>query len=308
MTASRRDLTDDPPRDALAWVARLLGADATVRSVEPLVGARSSAVHGVEVERGSGTVEQYVLRRYVDDAWLAREPDLAEREAEVLRLLEAGDVPSPVLAGVDPHGTEAGVPSVLMSRLEGRTSTDADLPDRIDDLATLLCEVHASPVPATASVRAYRPYYTGAIDPRESELVPPVWSSAPAMWERAISFHRSWVHPGTGPLLHRDFHPGNVLFDRGQLTGLVDWANASLGPPSLDVGHCRANLVAELDRAAADRFRDRWLAGSGADNYDPTADILAVVGLLPDWLGRSRAADLRLEGLVARALADLGVT
>ena len=106
-------------------------------------------------------------------------------------------------------------------------------------------------------------------------------------------------------LVHRDFHPGNVLFSGAGLSGLVDWANASIGPPDVDVGHCRANLVSVLDVEAADRFRDRWLVEAGRDRYDPMGDIFAVVGLLPCQPLWFTGAEERLEELVARALAEL---
>jgi aminoglycoside phosphotransferase (APT) family kinase protein len=36
--------------------------------------------------------------------------------------------------------------------------------------------------------------------------------------------------------IHRDFHPGNVLWRDGEVTGVVDWVNASIGSPWADVG------------------------------------------------------------------------
>jgi aminoglycoside phosphotransferase (APT) family kinase protein len=44
-------------------------------------------------------------------------------------------------------------------------------------------------------------------------------------------------------LIHRDYHPGNVLVDAGAVSGIVDWPNACAGPPEVDVAHCRVNLA-----------------------------------------------------------------
>ncbi|HVN51323.1 MAG TPA: aminoglycoside phosphotransferase family protein [Acidimicrobiales bacterium] len=273
-----------------------------------MAGATSSAVHALVVEEPSARTHRLVLRRYVDREWLGREPDLAEREAEVLMILGGTAVASPRLVGVDPDGAASGVPSVLMSWLDGRPCAGPPLRDHLDDFAALLPQVHATAVPTGSEVRAYRPYYTGGIDPREFELVPPPWSARPELWEVAIERYRAWTHPGDGVLLHRDYHPGNVLFVGERLSGLVDWVNASIGPPDLDVGHCRANLTGLLDLEAADRFRDRWLVEAGLDRYDPMADILAVVGLLPTWARWFEGAEGRMEELVGRALTELGRT
>ena len=43
--------------------------------------------------------------------------------------------------------------------------------------------------------------------------------------------------------LHRDFHPGNLLWTDERITGVVDWVSACAGPPEEDIGHCRANLA-----------------------------------------------------------------
>lgn len=69
------------------------------------------------------------------------------------------------------------------------------------------------------------------------------------MWAGAIDVIRGPVPPFEGRF-HRDFHPGNVLFDLpppGQsgprITGVVDWAGTSWGPADLDVAHCSTNLA-----------------------------------------------------------------
>ena len=78
----------------------------------------SSAVHLVTARRPDGQRAQAVLRRYVRPD--PDEPDPAAREARALRLAGAADVPTPALLAVDPDGTQAGVPALLMSRLPGR--------------------------------------------------------------------------------------------------------------------------------------------------------------------------------------------
>ncbi len=54
--------------------------------------------------------------------------------------------------------------------------------------------------------------------------------------------------------IHRDFHPGNLLWSRRRLTGIVDWAAACRGPIGCDIAHCRANLRDLADPVTADRF------------------------------------------------------
>jgi aminoglycoside phosphotransferase (APT) family kinase protein len=43
--------------------------------------------------------------------------------------------------------------------------------------------------------------------------------------------------PSLAPaLVHGDYQPGNLLYEGGRMTGIIDWELASIGSPLLDVG------------------------------------------------------------------------
>jgi hypothetical protein len=46
-------------------------------------------------------------------------------------------------------------------------------------------------------------------------------------------------------LVHLDFHPGNVLVDRGRLTGVIDWDGATRGDRHLDLVTLRFTLAGQ---------------------------------------------------------------
>jgi aminoglycoside phosphotransferase (APT) family kinase protein len=43
-------------------------------------------------------------------------------------------------------------------------------------------------------------------------------------------------------ICHGDFHPLNILADNGNPTGVIDWANAVIAEPAMDVGSAIANI------------------------------------------------------------------
>lgn len=289
-----------PPQRALDWVASELPARSLVTAVRPLDGGTSSAVHGLTIENGSGPARALVLRRYVRADWLAEEPDVAEREAAVLQLLEDSSVSAPRLVGVDPTGAIAGVPAVLMTALPGqirwaRTGID----DWLRQLAEALPAIHAVSVPA--GIPAYRPYELG------KEMEPPPWTRYPRAWERAIEIYNGPPPADESFFIHRDYHPGNVLWSHGQVSGIVDWANASIGSPEADVGHCRGNVVGHLGSGAgmeaADRFLAHYVAVSGRDGYHPYWDIVTVtIGPVYSY-GEPEPA---IDDWIAAAVAEIG--
>jgi len=247
------------PDKALRWAADAVGPGSHVRLAEPLAGGMSSAVHALDIEDGAGQIHELVLRRFVRLDWLAEEPDLAEREATALRLVAGSAAPTPQLVAV-------AADAVLMTRLPGQVEWDPPL----RKLAELLPLIHA--MPTDAALPEYRPY-------RIRSRRPPVWAQRPEAWLRGIELLDGPAPTDERLFIHRDFHPGNVLWRDGEVTGVVDWVNASIGSPWADVGHCRVNLADELGQDAADRFLELYREVSGRqDPYHPYWDISAAIG------------------------------
>src|SRR6266851_2616655 len=218
-------------RDRLAWAAVQLGG--TVISARPLRGGMSSAVHLLTAQDGAGQRRQAVLRRYVRPEVNAEEPDIAAREARALRVAGSAGVPTPALLAVDPGGTAAGVPAVLMSRLPGRVDWwPSDTGRWLQHLARLLPAIHAAPLPPPGTIGPFAPY-------PQASYQPPAWARYPAVWERAAEISHGPAPRLPAVLVHRDFHPGNVLWRRGRVSGVVDWQAACTGPAVADVAHCR---------------------------------------------------------------------
>lgn len=217
----------------------------------------------------------------------------AEQRGDVLQLLTGSPVAAPRLLAADPDGSTTGTPTIVMSSLPGRV--DWRPHDGISwqrQLAEALPEIHA--VPVASGLRTFAPY------PPE-QRIPPAWSRYPAAWERAIELFEGPQPEVAQVFIHRDFHPGNVLWSRGRISGIVDWPSACAGPAEADVGHCRANLVGHFGLETADRFLKTWLAASGTTDYHPYWDLTDVIS----WSGDEDEPDPVLDGFVAAAAARL---
>jgi aminoglycoside phosphotransferase (APT) family kinase protein len=270
-----------------------------VISARALRGGMSSAVHLLTTQQPGGQRRHAVLRRYVRPELNAEEPDIAAREARALRVAGSASVPTPALLAVNPAGAEAGVPAILMSRLPGRVDWWPSDTDRwLWRLAELLPRIHDSPLPAPGTLPRFAP------DPQAS-YQPPGWARHPRVWERAaeISHRPAPLLPMV--LVHRDFHPGNVLWRRGAVSGVVDWQAACTGPAAADVAHCRVNLLT-IGTDAADRFTALWQHAAGATHH-PWADVVTIIGFLDDLRDDWGSERLLIEDMLARAVAELGV-
>ncbi len=223
----------------------------------------------------AGAPQAAVLRRFVKRDWLAREPDLAEREARNLVIAWEAGLAAPRLVAVDADGSTCDVPAILMTRVPGEVVLDpADLTAWVAPMAALLHTVHSVPVDP-ARVPSYHRYN------QPGRVSPPHWSHAPSGWREAIRIVAELPPSDRNCFIHRDFHPGNVLWEDGSITGLVDWVVARWGPAEVDVGHCRANLAMLHGQGAADAFLDSYRRAIGGEPYDLRWDLVAAVDLLP---------------------------
>ncbi len=259
----------------------------------------SSAVHVVGVSRPGGVVERAILRRYVRPEVVEEEPNIAEREARILGFLGGVELPTPRLIAVDPAGREAGAPSVLMSLLPGRVEwSPRDLGIWLRRLAEVLPVLHAAALPAPGTLPAYFGY-------AQQSYEPPPWARRPAAWRAAAAIFHAPDPTQSIVCIHRDYHPGNVLWRARQVSGLVDWPSASIGPASVDVAHCRANLMGRFDLEVADRFTRSWEELSG-DRFDPWADVSTIIGMLDGLRDDPHLNRASVEEALARAVAELG--
>ncbi|MEW2396949.1 alpha/beta fold hydrolase [Streptomyces sp. NPDC046862] len=295
-----------------AWVAKQLPQGRGVRDTTVLRGGWSSQMRRLTLDDGSGLV----LRSFVRPFFRRHAPGLLAREASVLTLLASYDgVPVPELRAVDATAEHTDHPSLLMSLLPGSVRVDdeddEDLERRLDLLAGQLARVHA-------------------VVPDEAPRTYQAWTSpervdAPGggLWERAVDVIRRPAPAYEGCFLHRDFHPGNVLFTGSgetlRISGVVDWVETSWGPADLDVAHCSTALALLHGPEHGLGFRARYEAQGGrrlAEDPDHLYwRLLDALGYAPDaaklagpWreLGRTdltpQVLGARLEAYVAGLL------
>ncbi|MCX4637657.1 aminoglycoside phosphotransferase family protein [Streptomyces platensis] len=226
----------------LAWVSRHLEAGERIVRTEALHGGITAEMRRLTIGTRDGGTRDLVLRSFVDPFSVGHAEDWLNREAGALALLTGTGVPAPGLVAVDPTAAHGEYPSLLMTHLAGRAVLDDEgLETRVPLLARQLVAIHALRP-------AERPREYVALTTADTVVVPK--GADAAVWAAAIDVIRRPAPPYEGRFLHRDFQPGNVLFDvpparpaGARITGVIDWAATSWGPADLDVAHCSTNLA-----------------------------------------------------------------
>jgi aminoglycoside phosphotransferase (APT) family kinase protein len=283
-----------PPAPLLAWVEQTLGRGARVAGWTRLTGGLTSIVHLLTVE-GSGRREEYVLRWWVPDR--EEEDSMARavpQETAVLTKLEGSGIPAPRVIG-STTDTALGGPAVLMTRVPGTLHLmPRDRERWLREMAQMLARIHALALDG-------KPFESW-LD--RSELSPPPDASRADVWREAIALVADERAPARTCFLHRDYQHFNMLWSRERLTGVVDWSEACIGPPEVDVGHCRLNLTVLFSAGVADRFRAIYEAESG-HRVDAWWDVHALLSYGPSWkqflpIQIDGRAPLDVEGMTGR--------
>ncbi|AUY53001.1 aminoglycoside phosphotransferase family protein [Streptomyces sp. CB01881] len=303
-----------------AWVEGRLADGSRVTGGSRLRGGFTSEMRRLRVEGPEGA-EELVLRSFVAPFYLRHAEGLLTREADILTLLGAdgGGVPVATLRGVDATGEFCAYPSLLMTLLPGTVRVDEEeLDQRCRLLAGQLARIHRVDVPEHARPRDYQAWVT------PEGVRRPAGSARPEVWERAVEVIRRPPPSFPGRFLHRDYHPGNVLFSGGgstgelRITGVVDWVETSWGPADLDVAHCSTALALLYGVPAGMAFAGRYLEAGGDLAVEPADHLywrlLDALAFAPDaekvgvsWreLGRTDLTPALLAGRLEEYVEEL---
>ena len=232
--------------------------------------ARSSCTAGGD--RGIGRSVDEVLRPF--PAPLARRRGRggiraqAEATAGTRRELEACAEPAPSYRCQGRSTSSTSRPSLLSSWsacLGGRPSNLGALPPGEGRRRGLACgRLHAALAEAVAA---------GGV-PLATNLVTTTGADTPPKGDR---------------LLHLDLHPFNVLVDDGgEVSGVVDWANASAGHPDLDRARS-ASIFSYIRRLWRDQQTQLGPPSLRAGNRRELSDLAASALV---WAYRYMLADL----------------
>lgn len=135
---------------------------------------------------------------------------------------------------------------------------------------------------------------------------PPPWAQGD-VWQRAWEVLAASPPSEPGGFIHRDYHPANTLWVDGELTAVVDWTYASWGPPGVDLGHMRWNLLLDFGPQAADRFLGYHQRLVGPVPHQPYWDIRTTVDLLGDGDPSDALREEHVAALEAHIRRALGL-
>ena len=259
-----RPLDQLPTETTLALLEKIAPGSTLVR-VELMPGSFSNHTHLVEARLPGGEALKCAVRRYQIFGDYDR-GEKARREFKAFELMNRSGIPSPEALFLDDTGEVLGVPGIVTRFVDGALVLDAPADPLVwaRKLAIMLAKIHAIPVDEDArsfllDANAEATWFLGG------ETAPKYMKSFPGgaeLWETSRRLYPS-LQPITPALVHIDYWSGNILWQEGEISAVVDWEEAACGDPVIDVAYARMNMFLMGLPAAAEEFLRTYEAESG---------------------------------------------
>ncbi len=307
------------PADFEPWLNRLPGfEDARVGSITAVEGGASNITCRVEVL--SGTARRVCLR-------LQRERGIFEpydviREGRVLAALAGTTVPVPRVLGMEPDARVLGAPFIVLEWVEAPhmgMAPDADF----DAFTRMVARIHAvdwraAGLECLGVPGSVREALAGELATVERRMAAFGCRGEPLLRAALERLRATIPAEGRLALCQGDINVFNYLFRGGEVVAVVDWEQARISDPRMDVGQLLAlsHLKgAPFLPAEAMPFAVRYRAAAGMEPGDlrwARAAWLWQLGVIHfGWrrFGNGSAPWYSLEQvgeLLEMALAELG--
>ena len=256
---------DHLPREAVLAILEKIAPGSRLRGVELLPGSFSNHTHLVEASLPDGQPLHLVVRRYQEYGGYDR-GEKARREFKAFELIHAHGIPGPEPLLLDDTGEILGVPGIVTQRVPGALRLEA--PDEplpwAHKLAAMLAKIHAIRLNEAdrsflLDANAEATWFLGG------ESAPKFMQQFPGgaeLWQMLRQRYGA-LRPVPPALVHIDYCVGNVLWQAGEISAVLDWEEAACGDPVIDVAYARMNMYLMGLSAAADEFLQAYESASG---------------------------------------------
>lgn len=316
-------MTTPPPTPTFTRIVQKIDPRAHLVRAWELKGGISAHMTALEVRLGNGQTRKLIVRQPGARA-LRLNPQAAVDEFRILETVQRAGVKAQRPYLLDTSGEILATPYMVIEYIEGAPDfAPANPIAAVEQMATQLAALHAITAHTLdASLLATLPRQA----PRLDRMV----ATRPAQLDHALDEGRIrnaleavWPLPVTQEqvLLHGDFWPANLLWQEGKLVAIIDWEDAEVGNPLVDIAISRLDVLWLFGPDAMHALTRRYQTLTGFDLTDlPYWDLVAALrpaSRLAEWaagwpeLGRSDITEATMaaahQWFVAQAFTGLEV-
>lgn len=288
-------MTSTPTDQVLGWAASAIGAGALIVSVKSLHAGNPPWL--LQIER-DGRTRELVLRLVSDRIF----PFQISTNAAALQVAEEHGLAAPRLIASDLDGRVTGAPATLETTLPGSSASPPRVSaERLGAAGAAIAKVHKvslapqrdlpskvrslqAPIrdDEVAMLRRWATLYSASSDHEKPAVVDALSELTGLAADRAHRLIRSThstpllqlaedtvrehgTPQGETVFVHADLHPGNMMWDGDANVVLIDWKDAGVGDPGVDLGHLRMQMALWYGASAPGPVLEGWQRESGRE-------------------------------------------
>lgn len=247
--------TPDNPK--FAQITQILAPQSKLRQTWILKGGLSAEMTALEIETPDGQITRMIVRQHRDGQRKSGQRK-AEDEFKLLQALKALGVVTQVPYYLDLSGQIFAAPFLVIDYIDGHMDfAPADLDHHIRQLAAQLVQIHS--INGSTIDLSFLPKRISEASQIERKQEGQLDSSLEeGRIREALAQSGSLPSRNKTTLLHGDFWPGNTLWHDGQLMAVIDWEDAELGDPLIDLAISRLDIAWIFGLAARDVFTQQY--------------------------------------------------
>lgn len=263
---------------ALSSLDKLLAVlklNAKAIGCQPMAGGVSASMSLATIKFDDKSFQKWVIRQLSAET-LANRPFGLSMEFLLLGILHRHGIPVPLPVYLDAEGVLFGSPTLVLDYLEGDLDfSDWKLPQRIENLARVVAKLHSIDIDEVTSAGV--PVLGLSLEQLvgKSPNNPDPYIKENALRSTLVN-HWPPQHGNPDALLHGDIWNGNLLWRGTHLSGIIDWEDAWIGDPLLDIAGIRLDLACEFGMQYADLFTSFYTSFRETDMHNlPLWDLVA---------------------------------
>jgi aminoglycoside phosphotransferase (APT) family kinase protein len=264
-------------------------------SDERLTGGVSADVYKLDLKLADGTEKSVVLRAH----GASHSGHAAELEYNLLQALHRSGVPVPEPLLIDASRKLLADPFLVMTFVEGTTEIPASLDVQyIDAMAETLASIHEVPVSGLPNL------------PARNDPIPEVHDYIPEdlEWDdlrACLQAQSDTAYQGSVKLLHGDYWPENLLWQKGNIAAILDWEDAAIGDPLSDLAVARVELRYKFGKPGMHGFTEAYARYMEVDPVRLALWEVYVAAAAQHFMGEWRLEPAREAHMRNEALASL---
>lgn len=226
--------------------------DVAAIEVTELAGGSSAFVAKLLLTSAGGAVRTVAFRQHVDKVRKGHRPEVSAKEFHLTSELQRWGVPVAAPLALHDGNYEDG-PWLVTELVAGSNAIgQMDAPSLIDEMADHLARIH------DLEPSRFDPAMVDQIEDPLDALPRYLPDDALGRTIRSAFLDRSMRNLNEICLLHGDYWPGNVMVKDRCVVAILDWEDAKVGDPLVDVACARVELACDGGRSAVERFTDRY--------------------------------------------------